>query len=74
VRFSLSEPAAVTMRVQRRAGRRLRAVGRARRAAGRAGANRVALPRLKPGRYRVAVVATDAAGNRAVKRLAFRVM
>jgi hypothetical protein len=34
---------------------------------------KVATKRLRPGRYRLVVTATDAAGNRTVRRLAFRV-
>jgi hypothetical protein len=73
VRYSLSEPAAVTLRVQRLAGRRARTVGTLRRS-GLAGANRVRFSgrigrrRLAPGRYRLTVRATDAAGNRSAAR------
>ncbi|HEX8122398.1 MAG TPA: PKD domain-containing protein [Solirubrobacteraceae bacterium] len=73
VRFSLSESAAVKVRVERRAGRRFRGVGRAKRLAGAAGRNALRIRRLAPGRYRLVVTAVDAAGNRGVKRLAFRV-
>ena len=34
---------------------------------------KLATQRLRPARYRLVVTATDAAGNRSVKRLAFRV-
>jgi hypothetical protein len=74
VTFSLSEAATVRVQVQRRSGRRFRAVGAAKRLAGVAGANRTTLRRLAAGRYRVVVTAIDAAGNRSVKRLAFRVL
>ena len=63
-RFTLGEPAAVTVRVLR--GRKVVATVRR---AGRAGVNRIALPAraIRPrGRYRVEVRAVDAAGNRAV--------
>jgi hypothetical protein len=63
VRYSLSEPARVTIRVQRRVGRRwVRA--RTLRQAGRAGVNRKRLA-LRRGRYRLIVSAVDSAGNRA---------
>ena len=80
VRYSLSEPAAVTLRVVRLAGGKRRSVGTLRRT-GAAGANRVrfsgrigrrALPR---GRYRLIVRAIDAAGNRStVRAAAFRII
>jgi hypothetical protein len=73
VRMSLSEAAAVVVKVQRRRGSRYRTVGTAKRLAGRAGANALRIAKLGPGRYRVVVAAVDAAGNRSVKRLAFRV-
>lgn len=65
IRFTLSEPARVELRFTRRVGRRTRAVTV--RVAGRAGANTVAVPRrrLAPATWRLTVVATDAAGNRA---------
>lgn len=75
IRFSLSEPARVELRFTRRAGRRTRTVTV--RAAGRAGMNTVAVPRrrLSPATWRLRVVATDAAGNRAAsaaRRVAVR--
>jgi hypothetical protein len=76
VRFRLSEAATVTLRLQRRAGRRYRSVPGSVRHAGRSGANVVRLPgrRLRPGRYRLVVTVVDAAGNRAAeRRLAVRV-
>ena len=79
VRYRLSEPAAVTLRVERvKAGRR-RAAGTLRRS-GAAGANRVRFSgrigrrALPAGRYRLTVRATDAAGNRSKARSAtFRI-
>ncbi|HEX2071853.1 MAG TPA: hypothetical protein VHF90_09435 [Thermoleophilaceae bacterium] len=80
VRYRLSEPARVTLRVQRRVGgryvtRRGRVVKN-----GKAGLNRTKLRmriggrKLPAGRYRLTAVARDAAGNRStVKRLRFRV-
>jgi hypothetical protein len=72
IRFRLSEPARVTLR--------LKPVGtggliKRIRLSGRAGANLVRLPRrlaktLRPGRYRVTASARDAAGNRARPRVA----
>src|SRR5256884_1507800 len=60
LRFRLSEPATVRVSVLRadRVVRRLVVDGRA-------GVNAVALRALRGGRYRVALVATDAAGNAA---------
>ena len=74
-RFTLSEPAAVTLQVLRVEGRRTR-VARTIRRAGRAGANALGLgKRLRRGRYRVCVVAVDAAGNRSAPRTrTFRVI
>lgn len=74
LRFSLSETASVVARVQRRVGRKFRAASAAKRLSGKAGRNAVKLAKLRPGRYRATVVAVDAAGNRSVKRLAFRVV
>jgi DNA-binding beta-propeller fold protein YncE len=61
VRFTLSEPAAVRVAIQR--GRRVR---RTVERPGAAGANRVRIARgaLRPGAYRARLVAVDAAGNR----------
>ncbi len=74
LRFSLSEAAAVKVLITKRGkGRKFRPAGNAKRAAGVAGANGVQLRKLRRGSYRVVVTATDAAGNSAVKRLAFRV-
>ena len=79
VRFSLSEPAAVTLGVQRRKAGRLLPRGVLRRA-GAEGRNRVAFAgrirgrALAPGRYRLTVRARDAAGNlSAPVRVGFRV-
>ena len=74
VRFRLSDPARVQLRVERRehAGwRRLRTVARA----APAGANRLTLrPRLAPGAYRIVVVAAAVDGSRGAPRSArFRV-
>jgi hypothetical protein len=73
VRFVLSEPARATITVARRRGGRWRGVKVVTREAP-AGAARVRLRSLSPGRYRVGVQAVDAAGNRsAVVREPFRV-
>jgi subtilisin-like proprotein convertase family protein len=70
IRFSLSEPAAVSLKIQRAKGRRFVTVGTLRRT-GRAGANRVAFTgrirhrALRRGSYRLIVSAVDVAGNRA---------
>ena len=66
ISFSLSAPATVVLRIERsRAGRHRIVKGGRLTVAGAAGANRVHLKArsLKPGRYRVQVVATDAAGS-----------
>lgn len=77
VRFTANEAGSVLVVVQRRTARGRHArVGVARRVAMRAGLNRVTpAPRtLRPGRYRVAVTATDREGNRAsVRYVSFRV-
>ena len=65
LRFRLSEPATVRVTL-RRGGRRVRTL----RLRARAGRNAVRLPAMRGGRYRLALVATDAAGNagRAIAR------
>jgi Ca2+-binding RTX toxin-like protein len=82
VRFTLSEPAAVTFRIRRvgPGGRTVRLRGRIV-AGGDAGANRVVLRgrlrgrTLRPGRYRLVARAVDAAGNRSsARRVAFRIV
>jgi hypothetical protein len=82
LRYTLSEGARVTMKIQRRlAGRpaRYRAVGRLKRS-GVSGLNRtrftgrIGRRALRPGRYRVVITATDAAGNRSAPKSArFRI-
>lgn len=76
LRLTLTEIANVAVVVERRAGGgRWVGVGR-KSMSGRAGANRLALRsrRLARGRYRVTVVATDAAGNRSrTVRKSFRI-
>jgi PKD repeat protein len=71
IRFRLSEPARVTIRVMRSSRPRL---DRSIRVRARRGANTVRLPRrlvraLRPGRYRIKVSARDAAGNQATPRI-----
>jgi Ca2+-binding RTX toxin-like protein len=85
IRFALSEAAKITLRVERRVRRRgvtryVRVSGSIRRQAV-AGANRVrfngrlAGKRLRVGRYRLVLVAVDAAGNRTPpKRVGLRVV
>jgi uncharacterized delta-60 repeat protein len=70
IAFTLSEPARVRLTLKRRGGRTRRLALDA-----VAGANRVHTPRrLKRGRYRLSVVATDAAGNAsAPARVRFRI-
>jgi hypothetical protein len=79
IRFRLSERATVTLRLQRRVGRRYRTTRGQLRRAGRAGVNTVRFSgrlggrRLRPGAYRLVVTARDAAGNQApAKRLVVR--
>jgi len=72
----LSESAAVTLKLARRRGGRIRTVA-SRSGARAAGAIPIVLPRRalrRPGRYRVTVVARDAAANAsAPARVRFRV-
>ena len=77
LRWRLAEPALVTVAVETRRGRRLGVLRR--RAAAGPGAlafsGRVKGRALRPGRYRLAVAARDAAGNAsAPRRLAFTVV
>jgi hypothetical protein len=84
-RYTLSEPARVTIRIERRKrkgrrGKKFVGAG-AFAAAAIAGPNRrrfsgrIGKRRLKPGRYRATLTATDAAGNASQpKRLSFRVL
>jgi hypothetical protein len=82
LRYALSEGARVTMKIQRRlAGRpaRYRTAGTLRRS-GVSGLNRtrftgrIGRRALRPGRYRVVITATDAAGNRSAPKSArFRI-
>ncbi len=76
LRYTLSEGARVTMKIQRRlAGRpaRYRSAGTLRRS-GVSGLNRtrftgrIGRRALRPGRYRVVITATDAAGNRSARK------
>ena len=64
--YALSEAAAVQVTIQRRAGRRWKRV-RSVKLAGLAGANRAKLAKLGRGKFRVVLVATDAAGNASTK-------
>lgn len=79
IRFRLSERATVTIRLQRRVGRRHRTVPGQLRHRGRAGLNTVRFSgrlggrRVPAGRYRLIVTARDAAGDQArVRRLTVR--
>ena len=71
--FRLSEPATVTLTLERRQGRRYRRVARLT-IRGRTGENAARYAKkLRTARYRATITATDAARNRSpVKRLAFR--
>jgi hypothetical protein len=80
IRYSLSEPAAVTLRVERKVGRRFKSAGTLKQA-GRAGANRKAFTGrigrkvLRAGTYRLVLTAVDAAGNRSTaKPRSFRIV
>ena len=74
-RYKLSEDANVTFTLQRRKGKRY-LKGKRLTKASKAGANKkkFVTRKLKPGRYRATLVATDAARNRSKpKRLTFRI-
>jgi hypothetical protein len=73
--FRLSEAATLSFRVERRAGKRWRALGRPSSRKAPAGRATIRLPRNLPvGRYRLVITARDAAGNRSTAvRLTFRV-
>ncbi len=75
--YRLSEASTVSIVVARRVRRRgFRQIGRSFSGPGNQGANRVRLPRarsLRRGAYRVTLTATDVAGNRSVRRAAFKV-
>lgn len=72
-RFTLSRPAVVRFHLELLDSGRW-VVARALRRSGRAGANRVHLGRLAPGRYRMEAVAVDAGGARSfVRRAGFRI-
>jgi hypothetical protein len=71
VRFRLAAPARVGATVQRRRGRGYATVRRRPARALAAGARRIALGRLGPGRYRVVLAVRDGAGDRSVARRAF---
>jgi CSLREA domain-containing protein len=74
-RYKLSEAAKVVFTIQRKKGRRYVRTARFSKSS-KAGANarKFKTRKLRPGRYRATLVATDAAGNRSkAKRLAFRV-
>ena len=80
LRFTLSEPAAVTLAVERRAGRRWRTMRGRIAVTAKAGVNRVRLSgrlrrrALPPGRYRLVLAAADTAGNRSgTVRVPFRI-
>ncbi len=77
-RFTLSEAATVKVAVQRARSRGRWTTVRTFTRPGRAGANRIAVkgrpPALRPGAYRLVVLARDAAGNTSARRVApFRI-
>lgn len=78
--YTLSENARVVLKIQRKLGTRYRTVGSLRRS-GVGGPNRIRFTGrigrrpLRPGRYRVVLTATDAAGNRSAPKAArFRIV
>jgi len=77
--FTLSAGATVHVRLERRVGRRWRAVRRSIALAGHSGANALRIPArllrgLPPGRYRATCVATDAGGHTsAARRVTFTI-
>jgi hypothetical protein len=78
--YTLSENARVMLKIQHKLGTRYRTVGSLRRS-GVGGPNRIRFTgrigrrALRPGRYRVVVTATDAAGNRSAPKAArFRIV
>jgi hypothetical protein len=80
VRFTLSERAVVTFRVQRKVGKRWRAVAGLFRRSAHAGRNslhfrgRIGGHRLGRGRFRLVVVAKDRGGKHSlVRRVGFRI-
>jgi Tol biopolymer transport system component len=80
LRVALSERATIRVSAERRKGKRWRAAGTISESAAAGGAQtlritgRVGRRKLSPGRYRVAIIATDAAGNRSAPvMLAFRI-
>ena len=71
--FTLSEAATVRVTLERKKGKKFKRVGKVKRPAGATGANALKLGKLKKGRYRVSIVATDAAGNVSARaRASFR--
>jgi hypothetical protein len=74
-RYKVSEPARVVFTIQRKKGKRYVKPKRFTKASKQGNNTRkFATRKLKPGRYRATLVATDAAGNHSkAKRLAFRV-
>jgi hypothetical protein len=82
IRWMQSEDATVTLRFERKVGRRFRRVKRRMRFQSSAGAHRLRfrgridlMHPLRPGRYRMTLTARDAAGNvSAPDRTAFRLL
>ena len=73
VLFRLSEPARVALRLDRRRGGRFHTIRRTGWRALTAGERRLRLGKLRAGRYRLRVLARDAAGNRRIAIIRFRV-
>jgi len=72
LRLTLSEPAHVTLRIQRQTSRGYRSVA-LRTIAGKPGSNGLRLPKLHAGRYRLTLAARDSAGNQTTARAGLRV-
>ena len=72
LRLTLSEPARLTLRIQRQTSHGYRAVA-TRTLAGKPGSNGLRLPKLRIGRYRLTLVARDPAGNQSTARAGLRV-
>jgi len=75
ISYRLSEPATVSFRLAKKVRRGYRAIGRTFPGPGSTGANRRGIPRarrLARGAYRLSMTATDAVGNTATAKKAFR--
>jgi PKD repeat protein len=80
-RYTLTEDAKVTIRIQRKAGKRFKPAGKTLRRSGHAGSNRLRFSgrlkrkALRAGRYRALFVAVDPAGNKSkTRKVTFRIV